>query len=152
MGWELVLVIGGPLLTIAFIIMMRRVGKRMVGTSDEDAAEIKRLQAVGRRARATLASISPTGLTVNNFNVQCDVAFWLTPLDGSPPFEETKRMFFLETQFPRQGDIWPAFYDPADPSKFAVAAPGKLDPAQIPMYREFGIEHPLDSAPDTSAE
>lgn len=149
MGWELVFVIGIPALTIGFIVLMRRVGRRMVGTSEEDIAEINRLQTVGRRARATLASITPTGLTVNNFNVQCDVSFWLTPLDGSPPFEETKRMFFLETQFPRQGDVWPAWYDPDEPSKFAVGSPGKLDPSQIPLYREFGIEHPLDSSPDT---
>ncbi|NND74680.1 MAG: hypothetical protein HKN44_06695 [Ilumatobacter sp.] len=148
MGWELVFVIGIPLLTFGFIFLMRRVGKNMVGTSKADAAEIQRLQTLGRRARATLTSITPTGLTVNNFNVQCNVAFWLTPLDGSPPFEQHKKIFFLETQFPRQGDTWPAWYDPGDLTKFAVGSPGKLDPAQIPLYREFGIEHPLDTAPD----
>lgn len=148
MGWELVFVIGMPLLTIGFIVLMRRVGKGMVGTSDEDRQEIERLQAIGRRARATLAAVAPTGLTVNNFHVQCDVTFWMTPLDGSPEFEAHKKMFFLETQFPRQGDVWPSWYDPADPTKFAVGVPAKLDPAQIPMYREFGIEHPLDADAD----
>ena len=53
-------------------------------------------------------------------------------------------MFFLETRFPNQGDIWPAWYDLFDHSLFAVAQPVKLETAQIPMYREFGIKHPLD--------
>ena len=113
--------------------------------SKADIETINRLTTSGSKARATLTSIVPTGLTVNNFNVQVEISFWLEPLDGSPEFEGTKKMFVLETQLPRQGDIWPAWFDPADHSTFAVGAPGKLDPAQIELYREFGIEHPLDN-------
>lgn len=135
-------------LTAAIIIgsfaFARRVGKNLTQPSDEDIAAINRLTETGTRARATLTSIRPTGLTINNFNVQVEVSFWLEPLDGSPEFEGTKKMFFLETQFPRQGDVWPAWFDPADRATFAVAVPHKLDTDQIAMYREFGIEHPLD--------
>ncbi len=140
----ILIVLLGPVLTIGFIILMRRVGKNMVTTSDDDQREIERLQQTGERARATLTAIVPSGLTVNNFHVQCEVHFWMEPLSGAQPFEATKKIFFLETQFPRQGDVWPAWFDPADPATFAVGSPGKLDPAQIPLYREFGIEHPLD--------
>lgn len=130
--------------TFGFIWLMRRVGQRMVGTSEEDAKLIQHLMTTGVRARATVAAATPTGLTVNNFHVQLDVDFWLEPLDGSPRFEASKQMFLLETQFPRIGDVWPAWFDRQDPTVFVVGAPGKLDPAQIPMYREFGIRHPLD--------
>jgi len=144
MGSEVIWVVLIPVATIGFIILMRRVGKNMVSTSPADQEKIDRLTTSGERARATLTAIVPTGLTVNNFNVQCEVHFWIEPLSGAAPFEASKKMFFLETQFPRQGDTWPAWFDRTDPSTFAVGAPGKLDPAQIPLYREFGIEHPLD--------
>ncbi len=130
---------------IASFVFARIVSRRLLGTSKEQQATIDRLVAGGSKARATLTSITPTGLTVNNFNVQVDVGFWLEPLDGSPSFEASKRIFCLETQFPRQGDVWPSWYDPADRSTFVVAAPGKLDPQQIELYREFGIQHALDN-------
>ena len=145
MNLGVIIVVG----TVGFIILSfvfaRVVGKRMMGTSKADEAKIERLMTTGSKARATLTAITPTGLTVNNFNVQVNVDFWLEPLDGSPPFEASKKIFCLETQFPRQGDVWPSWYDPADHSTFAVGSPGKLDPQQIALYREFGIEHPLDN-------
>lgn len=145
MNWTAFAAIGFVALTLGFIVLMGRVGGRMTTLSDDDIQKIEQLQATGGRARATLTTVQPTGLTVNNFNVQCNVGFWLTPLDGSDPFEGTKKMFFLQTQFPRQGDTWPAWYDLSDHSLFAVGSPEKLDPSQIPIYREFGIKHPLDS-------
>jgi hypothetical protein len=144
-----ILVVGTIVLTFGFIIAMRMVGRRMVGASKPDTETLQRLMATGGRARATIAAATPTGLTVNNFNVQVAVDFWLEPLDGSPAFEGRKKMYFYETQFPRQGDIWPAWYDRQDPTTFAVGAPGKLDPAQVELYREFGIRHPLDNAGGT---
>lgn len=140
----IVIVVG----TLAFIILSfvvaRIIGKRMTTPSKADVEKIERLTTSGAKARATLTSITPTGLTVNNHNVQVDISFWLEPLDGSPPFEASKKIFCLETQFPRQGDVWPAWFDRADRSEFAVGMPGKLDPQQIELYREFGIDHPLD--------
>jgi hypothetical protein len=141
-----IIVIGSIVLIFGFIWAMRKLGQRMVGTSKQDAETIQRLIATGAKARATIAAATPTGLTVNNHNVQVSVDFWMEPLDGSPSFQATKKMFFYETQFPRQGAIWPSWYDRQDPSIFAVGAPGKLDPGQIELYREFGIPHPLDKA------
>ena len=144
-----IIAIGSIVLIFGFIWAMRKLGQRMVGTSEQDAETIQRLMATGGKARATVAAATPTGLTVNNHNVQVSVDFWLEPLDGSPSFPATKKMFFYETQFPRQGAIWPSWYDRQDPSIFAVGAPGKLDPAQVELYREFGIQHPLDRASGT---
>ena len=83
-------------------------------------------------------------MTVNNHHVGIKVDFWLEPLDGSPQFQASKKMYLFQTQFPRTGDVWPSWYDRQDPSIFAVAAPLELSPQQIDVYREFGIEHPLD--------
>lgn len=144
MPWEIIGTVAILVFTFGMIFLARNFAKRMTSTSDEDIETINKLQATGGKARATLTTIQPTGLTVNNFNVQCNVGFWLDPVDGTEAFEGTKTMFFLETQFPNQGDVWPAWYDLFDHTLFAVASPVKLDPAQIPMYREFGIQHPLD--------
>jgi hypothetical protein len=144
MPWEIIGIVSIIVFTFGTIFLARGFANKMTSTSDEDIETINRLQATGGKARATLTTIQPTGLTVNNFNVQCNVGFWLDPVDGTEAFEGTKKMFFLETQFPNQGDIWPAWYDLFDHTVFAVASPVKLDPAQIPIYREFGIKHPLD--------
>lgn len=141
-----VTVIGFTLLIVGFIGAMAKLGQRMVGPSKHDAETAQRLMATGGKARATITAATPTGLTVNNFNVQVAVDFWMEPLDGSTPFEARKKMYFYESQFPRQGTVWPAWYDRQNPRVFAVASPGKLDPAQIELYREFGIPHPLDTS------
>ena len=140
---------GVVLFIISTFVLARIVGKKITGMgkpSKADQEKIERLMATGGKARAMLTSIVPTGLVINNHNVQVRMSFWMEPLDGSPGFEGEKKGFFLRTQFPRQGDIWPAWYDRADTSTFCVGAPGKLDPAQIELYREFGIVHPLDTA------
>lgn len=142
-GAALIVVITLSFIVLSFVFA-RRLGKNLTTPSKADLETIERLTTSGSKARATLTAITPTGLTVNNFNVQVDVSFWLEPLDGTEEFEGSKKMFFLETQFPRQGDVWPAWFDAADHATFAVAVPHKLDPEQIEMYREFGIEHPLD--------
>jgi len=144
MEWAILLPISIVVFTFGTIFAARQLGKTMVATSDEDLAVFEQLKATGGRARATLTTIQPAGLTVDNVNVQCHVGFWLVPLDGSEPFEGTKTMFFVKTQLPDQGDTWPAWYDLVDRSVFAVLAPTKLEPNQIPMYRDFGIQHPLD--------
>ncbi len=135
---------------IGFIVLSfvfaRVLGKRLVGGSKEDQETIRQLMATGARARATVAGATPTGVTVNNHHVGIKVDFWLEPLDGSPQFRASKKMYLFQTQFPRTGDVWPSWYDRQDPSRFAVAAPLELNPEQIEIYREFGIDHPLDSS------
>ncbi len=141
----IVIVVVSIVVTLGFTFSVQHFVKRKLGGSKADHEKIARLQAEGAKARARVTGVKPTGLTLNNHHVQCLVHFQMEPLDGSPPFAAQKKMFFFETQFPRQGDAWPSWYDRADPSTFAVGVPDTLDAAQIPVYREFGIPHPLDT-------
>lgn len=139
-----VIAIGVIAFVLLTIILSRSLAKRATGTSKKDQETIQRLMATGGKARATVASSTPTGVTLNNHHVGIKVDFWLQPLDGSPQFQASKKMYLFQTQFPRTGDVWPSWYDRQDPSIFAVAAPLELNPEQIDIYREFGIDHPLD--------
>jgi hypothetical protein len=56
-------------------------------------------------------------------------------------------MMINQTAMPRVGDVWPCWYNPADPSEFAVGMPDGASQEQIPVFREFGIPHPLDPNP-----
>jgi hypothetical protein len=119
--------------------------------AQDPARGATQLTQTGRKARATLLRVDPTGMIVNHINIQCWVTFRLQPLDGGPITEGRKKMLINQTQMPRAGDVWPAWIDPSDPQTFAVGMPQGADPAQIPMFREFGIPHPLDNEqqPDT---
>lgn len=48
---------------------------------------------------------------------------------------------------PRAGDQCPAWYDRTDRSVFSVGMPDRSSIEQVPLYREFGIRHPLDTTP-----
>jgi hypothetical protein len=110
----------------------------------------RRLVEKGTRARATLLRIEPTGTVVNPVTLQCVLQFQIQPLDGSAPFAGTRTMVVSRQAMPRAGDVWPAWFDPAAPTQFAVGMPDGDAEDLIPLYREFGIRHPLDSAPATA--
>lgn len=118
----------------------------MLGGSPKKRAEAQRLVETGEKARATILGVTPTGTIINNLNIGCDVMFRLDPLSGAPSFQAPKSMFINQTQMPRVGDVWPAWYDPSDPGQFAVGQPQLGDPSTIPIFREFGIPHPFDPA------
>lgn len=136
--------IAGVVVLLLFIATMHRLGKRMVADARADDPAVQQLMTTGGRARAIVTSVEPTGLTVNNQHVQRRVGLRLEPLDGSPPFETARKMFFLRPQAPNLGDVWLAWYDRSDPMRYALGVPDELDPADIPAFREFGIPHPLD--------
>ncbi len=130
--------------TLVIVLILRRaISGGMSRKKQQQAAE---LTVTGRKARATILRVEPTGMVVNNINLQCWVTFRLQPLDGGPISEGRKKMLINQTQMPRAGDVWPAWIDPGDPGTFAVGMPQGADPAQVPLFREFGIPHPLDGA------
>ena len=136
------------LVTIVIILVLRKT--LLGGQSGRNQEQAAQLTQTGRKARATFLRVEPTGMVVNNINIQCWVTFRLQPLDGGQITEGRKKMLINQTQMPRAGDVWPAWIDPANPQTFAVGMPQGADPAQIPLFREFGIPHPLDSQqPDT---
>lgn len=142
---QVIIIVGFAVLVLALIVVSNKVARKAISPSKKDEELVRLLMERGSKARATVTSCVPTGITVNNHNVQVDVGFSLEPLDGGERIPASKKMYLFRTQFPRSGDVWPGWFDPQDPSVFAVAAPLELDAAQIPMYREFGIDHPLDA-------
>lgn len=102
------------------------------------------LMATGEKGRATIIAIRPTGMVVNNINVQCVLHFRIEPLRGGQPFDGEKKCLLSEVAMPRIGDTWPCWYDPMDHTKFAVGQPTEITPQQIQLFHEFGIRHPMD--------
>lgn len=140
--------------TLGFIlfsfVLARGLTRRMLGGSKKKQAEAQRLMATGSKARATILSIEPTGMVMNDINIKCRVQFRLEPLDGSADFQGEKSFFINQTQMPRVGDVWPCWYDPSDPSVFGVGQPDLADPSTQQVFAEFGIPHPLADASATS--
>ena len=128
-------------LAIAIPVLMK--ARKAFGPSKKDQETIRQLMATGRKARATIMAVTPTGMIVNHINIGCRVDFRMDPLDGSPAFGASKEMFLPQTNMPRMGDMWPAWYDAADPTTFAVGQPGPPTPEQLAIFAEFGIPHPL---------
>ncbi|MCY7299808.1 MAG: hypothetical protein LH616_11420 [Ilumatobacteraceae bacterium] len=115
------------------------------GMSKKKQQQAAQLAATGTKARAWILAIQPTGTVVNMINIQCDVAFRLEPIRGGQPFDVQKRMLLSQTAMPRIGDCWPSWFDPTDPSQFAVGQPTAMTPEAIATLREFGIPTPFDS-------
>ena len=128
-------------LVVTFVVL-RNSGAFGMSKGERDQA--MQLMQSGRRARATIMAVQPTGMVVNNINIQCIVSFSLQPLDGAPPFGAQKKMLISQTAMPRLGEVWPSWFDPMDPTQFVVGQPTAITPEQVAMFRDFGIAHPLD--------
>ncbi len=134
------LVVAG-VISVAVIWFVRR---SLFGRSRGKQEQINQLQTTGAKARAMITAVQPTGMIVNHIYLRSVVRFRLEPLDGSPPFDTEKTMMLAQTNMPQIGDLWPAWYEPTNPQQCAVAQVNALTTDQIPMFREFGIPHPLD--------
>jgi hypothetical protein len=132
-------------LVITFVVL--RNVRSAFGMSPEKQAQAQNLVATGAKARAMILKVQPTGMIVNEINIQCLVDFQLTPLAGGAPFNGQKKMMINQTQMPRVGDVWPSWYNPTNPAEFAVGMPDGLSQEQVAVFREFGIPHPLDPNP-----
>lgn len=114
------------------------------GMSKEKRQLAAQLMATGEKARATIMAVRPTGMVVNDINIQCVLQFQIQPLRGGQPFLGEKKSLISQVAMPRIGDVWPCWFDPSDPTKFAVGQPTAITPEQIQLFREFGIPHPFD--------
>ena len=137
------------LLPIVITVLVMRNVRAAFGNSPEKQAQAQQLVATGAKGRAMITNVAPTGMIVNHINIQCLVDFQITPLSGGAPFGGQKKMMINQTQMPRVGDVWPCWYDASNPAEFAVGMPDGASAEQIPVFREFGIPHPLD--PSTGA-
>ena len=144
MGTSIVeLTVGIIVVVFAFtFVMLRKSGA--LGMSKKKQALAQQLMQTGQKARAMILGIQPTGMVVNNINIQCVVTFRLQPLQGGQPFDAQKTMLLAQTSMPRIGDQWPSWFNPANPAEFAVGQPSMVTPEQVAIFHEFGIPHPLD--------
>lgn len=145
--YTIVIILISVLVPIVAIVLVRTT---LFGQSKGKQEQAAQLMATGAKARAMITGVEPTGMVVNHIYLRSVVRFRLEPLDGSPAFDGQKTVMLAQTNMPRVGDKWPAWYDPTNPSEFAVAQVNALTTDQIPMFREFGIPHPLDTAADAT--
>lgn len=138
------LIIGSTLLIIVLSFWLARVlGRRMMGQIPAKQEAVEHLMQTGAKARAWVIAVAPGGLVVNSFHFSVEVTFRLDPLHGGTSYEVAKQMLLPITSLPRLGDCWPAWFDAADPTQFAVGVPAAITPEQIAIYREFGIVTPF---------
>jgi Short C-terminal domain len=74
----------------------------------------------GSKGAGTVVEVRDTGTTIND-NPRVKMTFRVEPLDGSPAFDLKKTTTVSRVQIPRQGERYPVWYDPQDPSKWAYA-------------------------------
>lgn len=142
-GLVVVALLVAAVLTVGILSFVHR---NLRGSPSATQVRTRQLVESGTRARATVLGIEPTGTVVNHLTLQCVLRFQIQPLDGTPPFAGTRTMVVDRHAMPRVGDVWPAWFDPAAPIRFAVGLPDGDARDLIPLYREFGIRHPLDTA------
>lgn len=140
-----VITIVSALAILAFGVVVRLLVRAGSGMSaKKKQAELDRLRATGAKARATVVTVQPTGMVVNNIYLRTALVFRLEPTSGAPAFDGSKTVLVDQSRMPRMGDEWPCWYDITDPSSFAVVPPHTGSAEEMAVYREFGIEHPLD--------
>ena len=94
------------------------------------------LMATGSKGVGTVVQVQDTGMTVND-NPRVKMVFRVEPLDGSPALDLNKTATVSRVQIPRQGDRYPVWYDPQDPSKWAYATVAD-DSGRATMRQMFG--------------
>jgi archaellin len=94
------------------------------------------LMATGAKGAGTVVQVRDTGMTVND-NPRVKMTFRVEPLDGSPALDLTKTTTVSRVQIPRQGDRYPVWYDPQDPSRWAYATVAD-DSGRATMRQLFG--------------
>ena len=76
-----ILSVAVPILIVIIILFALR--GTLFGPSKKQQQQAADLVSTGRKARAKIVRIDPTGMVVNNINIQCWVTFLLEPLDGT---------------------------------------------------------------------
>ena len=74
------------IVTVVVLVFARRA---MGGGGKKKQEQAANLMATGKKARAKILRIDPTGMVINNINIQCWVTFLMEPLDGGAPFYDT---------------------------------------------------------------
>ena len=107
-----------------------------MGLFQSKRKKAENLLQTGAKGAGTVISVQDTGMTVND-NPRVAMTFRIEPLDGSPVFDAQKTKTVPRLQIPRQGERYPVWYDPADPSNWAFAMIAD-DEGRATMRQMFG--------------
>ena len=107
-----------------------------MGLFDSKKKKAEDLMANGSKGAGTVVSVRDTGTTIND-NPRVEMVFRVEPLDGGPAFDLTKKTTVSRVEIPRQGDRYPVWYDPQDPSRWAYATIAD-DTGRATMRQLFG--------------
>ena len=91
----------------------------------------------GSKGAGTVVSVQDTGMTIND-NPRVKMVFRVEPHDGSPPFDAEKTTTVSRVEIPRQGDRYPVWFDPGEPTKTWAYATIADDTGRETMRQLFG--------------
>jgi hypothetical protein len=91
----------------------------------------------GSLAVGTILNVRDTGTTVNNA-IRIDMRFRIDPLDGSAPFEASKKKLMPRTAIPQPGQRYPVWYDAEDHESWAFATSDGGAEARAQIVQIFG--------------
>jgi hypothetical protein len=91
----------------------------------------------GSKGAGTVVQVQDTGMTIND-NPRVKMMFRVEPLDGGPAFDAQKTTTVSRVEIPRQGDRYPIWYDPEDPSGTWAYATIADDTGRATMRQLFG--------------
>jgi hypothetical protein len=91
--------------------------------------------------------IRDTGVKIND-DPRVELTVRIEPLDRSAPWEASKTMTVSEVAIPRQGDVFPVWYEPISKEPWAIGIPTGTQPPDPALLREFGITSMHGGAPD----
>jgi hypothetical protein len=95
------------------------------------------LVATGATGVGTITGVRDTGMTVND-NPRVEMIFRIDPLDGSAPFEASKKATVSRVRIPQAGQRYPVFYDAADPQTFAFIESLADENGRALILQKFG--------------
>lgn len=120
-GGQVGATVGLTFVTIGVIWTIVALGLRGFYTGMHRRAQAEQqLFETGRRAVAVVEGVQTTGMVLNNINQQVVLQLRVRP-PGAAEFTHTRKLFVPFHGIPRTGDLIDAAYDPADPSKVALA-------------------------------
>lgn len=91
----------------------------------------------GAMAVGTITSIHDTGMTIND-NPRVEMVFRIDPLDGSAPFQASKKSTVSRVRIPQPGNRYPVFYDREDPQTFAFVESLADENGRALILQKFG--------------
>jgi hypothetical protein len=81
----------------------------------------QRLEEAGVNATGQVVAVKDTGMTIND-NPRVALTLQVTPADGSPAFEVSKKQTVSRVAIPRAGDAFLVRYDPDDHDNWELTA------------------------------